>query len=135
MRPWAQRYYRYVPRIGTTPLRYVPDPTEAAPSGLEEYKRSTWTRMPSGIRGVPKFPFPYPNVRIYSKGRIAEHEIELLATELVVEKGVAQLDLLNLLPLDQHFRLAGRVTLGIESERVEQEVDSWLRAERFPSTM
>lgn len=62
---------------------------------------------------------------LHAERRVAEHKVEVVfcAGQLVIRQGVAQLDVLDLLPLDQHVRLADGVGLGVELLAVQRHGD------------
>ncbi|MCY1297936.1 hypothetical protein D9M70_473930 [compost metagenome] len=51
---------------------------------------------------------------LHAERRVAEHEVETAVGQLVVGQGVAQLDAGDVLPLDQHIRLADSVGLVVQ---------------------
>ena len=51
---------------------------------------------------------------LHPEGRVGEHVVVFLIGQLVVGERVAEADVLDVLPLDQHVGLADRVALGVE---------------------
>src|SRR5690606_6359824 len=60
---------------------------------------------------------------VHTERRVAEHEVETVAGQLVVGQGVAQLDVADVLPLDQHVRLADGVGLGVQLLAMQRHGD------------
>ena len=51
---------------------------------------------------------------VHAKGRVGEHVVELAGVEVVVGERVAQLDVADILPFDEHVGLADGVAFGVQ---------------------
>ncbi len=59
---------------------------------------------------------------LHAEGRVRQHVVELLAGEGVVGERVAEVDMLGVLPLDEHVRLADGVGLVVELLAEERQL-------------